>query len=63
MSENSQNDLPTFFVNFQKFSGMFGNARKTSEIFRIGSEVYEIFRNIPISYTCGLKIGFKNSDL
>ena len=61
---NYRKVLKTIFRQFllifenlkRKSSEMFGNARKTSR-------VYETFKNIPISYTCGLKIGFKNFDL
>ena len=70
MSENSQNDLPTIFEDFRKFSEIFGSVRKCSENFgkpsenfRMYLEVYENFYNIPISDTYGLKIIFKNFDL
>ena len=67
LTENSQNDLPTIFEDFRKFSEMasevFGNARKTSENFRMYFEVYENCYNIPISDTYGLKIRFKNFDM
>ena len=33
MSESSQNDLPTVFENFRKFSAIFGSVRKCSENF------------------------------
>ena len=71
MSENSQNDLPTIFEDFRKFSeifgrAVFGNARKISkpsENFRMYFEAYENFYDIPISDTYGLKIKFKSFDL
>ena len=64
MLESSQNNLPTLFKNFQKFSEIFESIGKCSKnfnpklfpwkIFKCNQKFMKIFYNIPISDTCGL---------
>ena len=68
--KSSQNDLPTLFENFRKFSEIFGSARKCSENFGNPRKIFECNRRfIKNFYTLatfdiyGLKIRFKNFDL
>ena len=62
MSESSQNDLPTRFENFRKFSEIFGSVRKCLENFGNPRKIFECNRRF-IKFLCGLKIRFKNFDL